>query len=251
MKSLVIGAGQIGQALQEIFLKAHICLMRDTDDFDASDIEILHIAYPYSDEFISDTVAYIEKYQPKLTIIHSSVAVGTTDKIGPHVVHSPERGRYPHLASQMQRFQKFIGGGSREDRELAKAYFDALDWPTVLVDEARWTELCKILSNVHLGLEIAWRQEVDRMAMALIGMPASSVYAAWEGSYNKGHQDLGHRQLIRPMVRPAPIGGHCILPCTEILAEQFDSKLFDFIKESNAKRQVEEISADDGAISHR
>lgn len=249
MKSLVIGSGQIGKALQEIFLKAHACLIRDVDDFDACDIEILHIAYPYSNDFVSDTRAYIQTYKPKLTIIHSTVAVGTTEKCGPHVVHSPERGRFPHLAKQMQQFPKFIGGGSLQDRLLAKRFFSMLDWKTILVDDARQTELCKILSNVHLGLEIAWRQEVDRISKELIGSVAGDAYREWETSYNKGHMDLGHRQLIRPTVRPTPIGGHCILPCTEILASQFESSLFDFIKESNAKRQTEEPT--DCAVSNR
>lgn len=251
MKSLIIGAGQIGKALQDVFLKAHICLIRDVDDFDCSDIEVLHITYPYSCEFVEDTKDYIELYKPKLTIIHSSVAVGTTDLCGKHVVHSPERGRFPDLAKHMQVFKKFISGGSASDREMAKKYFDALQWETILVDDAKWTELVKLLSNVHLGLEIAWRQEVDRIAESLIGAPASAVYNLWETSYNLGHSDLGHRQLIRPIVRPAPIGGHCILPCTDILAEQYDSQFFTLIKESNAKRETEENSVSDCAVSQR
>jgi UDP-N-acetyl-D-mannosaminuronate dehydrogenase len=251
MKSLVIGAGQIGKALQEIFLKAHICFLRDVDDLHCEDVEVLHIAYPYSVDFVDITRAYINQYKPKLTIIHSSVAVGATDKCGAHVVHSPERGRYPHLAAQMQKFQKFIGGGDAVDRLRAKSYFDALGWETVLVDDSRQTELCKLLSNIHLGLEIAWRQEVDRISESLLGMPAGAVYSAWEKSYNDGHTVLGHRQLLRPIVRPAPIGGHCILPCTDILSKQFDSDLFRFIKGSNAKRKTEEESTADCAVSHR
>lgn len=252
MKSLIVGAGQIGKALKDVFLKAHVCQIRDVDDFEAFDIEVLHIAYPYSESFVKDTVTYINQYKPKLTIIHSSVAVGTTDLCGAHVVHSPERGRYPHLAKQMQVFPKFIAGGSLEDRQLAKKYFEALEWETICVDDARVTELIKLLSNVHLGLEIAWRQEVDRIFQSLIGQPATTTYTSWESTYNKGHTDLGHRQLIRPIVRPAPIGGHCILPCTDILGGQFESKLFEFIKESNAKRKIEEASdRADSAVSRR
>lgn len=248
MKSLIIGAGQIGQALQEIFLKAHISFIRDVDDLHCEDVEILHIAFPYSEGFVDVTKAYIAEYRPKLTIIHSSVKVGTTEKCGAHVVHSPERGRYPHLSRQMQVFQKFVGGGDTADRLLAKKFFDALEWETVLVDDARWTELVKLLSNIHLGLEIAWRQEVDRISNVLIGMPASAVYTAWETSYNRGHAELGHRHLMRPIVNPGPIGGHCILPCTEILSTQFDSLLFRFIEGSNAKRKAEEAS--DCSVSH-
>lgn len=255
MKSIVIGAGQIGKALHEIFSAKHECYLRDVlmAANDPGTVEVLHIAYPFGENFVEITKDYISYYSPKLTIIHSSVEVGTTEKCGPHVVHSPERGRYPQLAGEMKVFQKFIGGGDAHDRVKARDYFKALDWETVLVDESRWTELVKLLSNIHLGLEIAWRQEVDRISKTLLSMPATAVYKAWEQSYNQGHERLGQKQLIRPIVRPDPIGGHCILPCTEILSKQFDSELFRFIRGSNATRKTEEESSrnSDCAISHR
>lgn len=246
MKSLVIGAGQIGKALHQIFSKAHECSIRDKDDLIYSDVSVLHIAYPYSDEFVNSTKGYIHQYNPELTVIHSTVAVGTTDELGEHVVHSPERGRFPNLADQMFVFPKFIGGGNIYDQALAKEYFDELGWQTVLVPNSKWTELSKLLSNVHLALEIAWRQEVDRIAVELTGEPANAIYSSWEHSYVKALAKLEEIQLIRPIMRPNPIGGHCILPCTDILSDQYSSPFFDLIRESNAKRQTEEDSADDG-----
>lgn len=245
MKSLVIGQGQIGMALHQIFSGAHECRIRDVlvEANDPMGVEVLHIAYPYSENFVEHTLAYIEWYKPRLTIIHSSVAVGTTDLCGPHVVHAPERGRYPNLAQEMAAFTKFVGGRQNDDRELARDYFAKCKWPVVLVDDPSWTELVKLLSNAHLGLEIAWRQEVRRIAKSF-GLHGHAVYNAWEDSYNRGHMALGHKQLVRPTVRPDPIGGHCILPCIDILSEQFSSEAFEFIRRSNAKREAEERSGD-------
>lgn len=237
MKSLVIGAGQIGQALYEIFSLRHTCLIRDVEAFVCPDVDVLHVAYPYSENFLDATQAYIQEYRPKLTIVHSSVPIGTTRKLGDGVVHSPERGRYPNLAFEMMQFPKFIGGVSVEDVKAAAKFFYDCEWPTVLIDNPDKTEALKLISNAHLGLEIAWRQEVDRI---LEGQTAE--YDVWEDTYNKGHQWLGHRQLIRPRLGPMPIGGHCVLPCLEMLADRFKSLAFEFVRRSNAERIHEEES---------
>lgn len=244
MRSLVIGAGQIGTALQQIFSKTHPCELRDVQpiDFDGT-FDYLHIAFPYDESFSDWVTGYVKKYNPKLTLIHSSVAIGTTEKLGRGFVHTPERGRHPNLQFEMRAFTKFVGGDRLEDVAAGQKFFDACDWANVPVHSSRLTELCKLLSNVHLGLEIAWRQEVDRILASLVGGDPEVNrfgYEEWERSYNKGHEYLGQNNLVRPQVRPAPIGGHCILPCTQILAEQFESKAFEFIGRSNEKRQAEE-----------
>jgi UDP-N-acetyl-D-mannosaminuronate dehydrogenase len=104
------------------------------------------------------------------------------------------------------------------------------------------TEACKLLSNIHMGVEIAWRQEAQRI---LDGFGIDSkVYEEWEDTYNMGYRITGDEQLTRPRLRPDPIGGHCILQCTEILSAQYPSHIFDFIKESNekAKRHLTETA---------
>jgi hypothetical protein len=250
MKSLIIVKGQIGQALFEIFSKVHECYIRDVliEQNDPGEVEVLHIAYPYSENFIDNTKEYVAYYRPQLTIIHSSVAVGTTRKIGGHIVHSPERGRFPNLAKEMLIYKKFVGGFDIDDVDMACAYFQACKWETQAIDSPNTTELLKLISNIHMGLEIAWRQEVARMGCN------TEVYSLWEESYRAGYLKMGQHNLIRPIMKPGPIGGHCILPCTEILGGQFESKLFDFIKESNEKRKQEEsfLNCDaDSAVSHR
>lgn len=248
MKSLIIGRGQIGSALYEIFAKDHECFIRDVEAVDCPEIEVLHIAYPYTDVFVRETRRYIDQYKPKLTIIHSTVAVGTTDKCGDHVVHSPERGRWPNLAFEMKKFPKFIGGFNGPDIALAESYFELCQWPTISVFNPTWTELVKLLSNIHLGLEIAWRQEVERIFTDFRASETSDfgVYDQWEETYNQGLRFLGQHHLVRPRVNPGPIGGHCILPCIDILDSQYPSDVFDFIRTSNA--QVKKQT--DGALTH-
>ena len=242
MKSLIIGKGQIGNALHYIFSGHHECYIRDVNPErnDPAKVEVLHIAFPYSENFVDNVSQYIQYYRPLLTIIHSSVAIGTTDKIGQGCIHSPERGRHPNLAYEMKQFPKFIASGDANALAFAKGYFDKCGWKTVQVNDPDITEALKLISNVHLGLEIAWRQEVSRM----IPSDYSDIYDQWEDSYNLGHEYMGHRHLIRPRMKEDPIGGHCILPCLDILKERFSSKAFQFIEESNAKakRKTQEES---------
>lgn len=234
MKSLIIGAGQVGSSLHKIISRAHECQIRDIHPLEVNNLEILHICYPDSDAFVKITRGYIEEYKPRLTIINSSVGVGKTDQCGPHVVNSPVRGRHPNLETEMLAYPKFIGTDNAADGLLAARHFEDCGWETVICD-AKTTEFLKLISNVHMGLEIAWRQEVERMMDAF--RVDKAAYLAWEKSYNAGYKWSGHDHLIRPLMNPDPIGGHCILPCTEILLKQFQSQALRFILESNESRK--------------
>src|SRR5438132_10337165 len=63
----------------------------------------LHIAYPYSDSFISTTVEYVKQFEPNTLAIHATVPIGTTRKIekdldyAADVVFTPIRRRHPRL----------------------------------------------------------------------------------------------------------------------------------------------------------
>lgn len=235
MKTLIIGAGQIGQALKEIFEKKYETHIRDIEPLDLEGVEILHVAYPYSEHFIAITKAYIAQYKPRLTVIHSTVAVGVTEECGTHVLHSPERGRFPHLAKEMLAYKKFIAGYDIDDLDMAVQYFQKAGFRTQICDDPKITEKLKLISNAHMGLEIAWRQELERWGID------KEFYEWWEESYFQGYLYLNQSNLIRPRMRPDPIGGHCILQSIEILKEQFPSLLLDFVETSNelAKRKKE------------
>lgn len=237
MKSLIIGNGQIGSALFEIFSKVHETHVRDFEAVDLDGVEILHIAYPYSKAFVETTKDYIDQYKPGLTMIHSTVKIGTTEQCGPHVVHTPERGRFPHLAKEMKVYRKFIGGFDVDDLDLAEQYFKMCKWETQLIDDPEITETLKLVSNAHMGLEIAWRQELERW-----GIDRESLQL-WESSYFQGYMYLGQHHLVRPQMRPDPIGGHCILPSIDILLQTFDSPCLEFVRESDGKtkRQSKQI----------
>lgn len=237
MKSLIIGAGEVGTSLFKVISPCHETRIKDLAPMEVDGVEVLHICYPDSDRFVEITKNYILKYKPKLTIVNSSVKVGTTLELGKEVVYSPIRGRHPNLESEIKIYAKLVAGFDVQQIELAREYFELCGLNVIASDDPSGLELCKLLSNIHMGLEIAWRQEVSRILKNFnVGEP---VYQHWEETYQQGYLDLNQPHLIRPIMRPDPIGGHCILPCTEILKGQFSSKAFDFILESNEKRKGE------------
>jgi hypothetical protein len=246
MKSLVIGAGEVGKALKEIFSPYHEILIRDIEPIDIGlgNIEVLHICYPESDKFIEFTQKYIQEYQPELTIIHSSISIGTSNNFDDSVVYSPIRGRHNRvnpfgnkeagLVFDIPKYTKFIFGEITH-RRMAKLYFEQcnIECFDYQCEDRSAGELLKLISNIHMGVEIAWRQEVGRI-LKNYGVQ-EFLYDNWESTYNDGYKKCGDENLIRPIMKPSPIGGHCIIPCTEILSKQFPSKIFDFILESNEK----------------
>lgn len=245
-RNLIIGAGQIGTALKTVFEQEHPTYLRDLENVPMQGIEILHIAFPYSPEFITQVLGYVEQYAPKLTIIHSTVPTGTTEKCGPHVVHSPVRGRHPNLVYEMPLYPKFIGGVDLFDVDRAAQFFEACQWRVVTCTSPRVTEMLKLISNVHMGLEIAWRQETQRFFEELAEKESwEEFYTLWEDSYYEGYKRLGQHQLYRPRMAAQSIGGHCILQCVEMLRGEFDSTALDFITESNYRTKQEEALMQD------
>jgi len=249
MKTLIIGAGEVGQSLKLILEKYYETHIRDIEPLELENVEVLHICYPEHEGFVDNTKKYIAQYKPNLTIINSSVSIGTSDKFDGNVIYSPIRGRHNRISPitgekimglefDIPIYTKFLFG-SYIGRGMARDYFKkcGIECYDYQCDKRSDGEVLKLLSNVHMGLEIAWRQEVQRI-LNHYGV-SEYTYYYWESSYNEGYKKCGDDQLIRPIMKPAPIGGHCILPCTKILSKQFPSKAFDFILESNEKAKQE------------
>lgn len=231
MKTLIIGAGQVGTALYENLKGHYEVFIRDIEGVHLEGIEVLHICYPEHPTFVDTTLRYVAQYKPKLTIINSSVSVGTTEKLGSHFVYSPVRGRHPNLAKEMRVFAKIVASKDENMAKLAQRYFAGAGFFALTSDDPTGIELMKLLSNIHMGLEIAWRQEVSRILKRFNAHEED--YEVWEETYRNGLLKIGDYNLIRSQMKPGPIGGHCVRQCTEILNDQIDSPALKFILESD------------------
>lgn len=216
---IVIGAGEVGQAIVEVLAEVYEVHLRDiVDEADAPPrAQVLHICYPWSGAFVASVQAYREHYDPELVIVHSTVPVGTCDELG--VVHSPVRGRHPHLTESVRTFTKFVGGAQSTK---AAAYFERAGVPTWTTDLAATTEAGKLWELTQFGLAVVVEQQIHQYCVDL-GLDFDVVYTQFARSYNEGYRMLGEPQFVRPVIAhmPGPIGGHCVVPGAALLEHAF------------------------------
>ena len=168
---IVVGMGEVGQPLFRILERKFDCVPVDIKPVEVKErCDVLHVCYPFQmADFGGVTARYIEKYDPRLTMIHSTVAPGTTRKIHEAVpdralIYSPVRGKHARMEADMLRYKKFVAGFERKavdaaERHLRDAGFQTDTFPTTDV-----AELSKLLETTYFGVLIGWAQEVERLA---------------------------------------------------------------------------------------
>jgi hypothetical protein len=224
----ILGYGEIGKAIAKFYRNPKI---KDLDRNDGlQGVEILHICIPWSDKFVDIAEKQIKESKPILTIIHSTVAPGTTKKIGGMAVHSPVRGVHPKLYEGIKTFVKYIGADSKEAGELAQKHFKSLGVKTKLFCPSETTELGKILDTTYYGVCIAWHKEMKKICDRF-NVDFEKAVTDFNISYNDGYKKLGKANVVRPVmfVDEKPIGGHCVVPNAEILKKHFKSEALDLI----------------------
>jgi UDP-N-acetyl-D-mannosaminuronate dehydrogenase len=247
---LVIGLGEVGLPLFELLRQSGKFNIHGYDidkkkmkkigqDTLPSAVDIMHICYPcYNQEkFVKTTTEYINKFNPKLTIIHSTVTPGTTEKVfrlsNRHVAHSPIRGVHKSVESMkkdLQFWTKYIGGASKESTELASKHLKSAGFKTKVLRSCLETELAKLFETTSRAMLIAWYQEMHRISKAL-GADFDEVVDFLE--------DTHRVRLDRPVLFPGVIGGHCVIPNAKLLLKAYNSQFVKLILKSNEKRKKE------------
>jgi len=248
---LVVGLGEVGRALFE--------LLRESGKFDVYGFDIdegkmrsvvgdaklpkvfdvMHICYPCGDQenFVKVTVNYMRRFKPRLTIIDSTVAPGTTQKIFEEtrslVVHSPVRGMHKSLETMKRDilfWSKYVGGATPEAAELAKRHFEELGLRVKVLRSPVETELAKLFETIYRAWMIACFQEMHRISRHF-GADFDEVVDMIE--------DIHRVHFNKPLHYPGVIGGHCLIPNTELLLKVYDSEFLRLVLKSNEKRKME------------
>lgn len=228
-KHLIIGAGETGTALKKILSPHYEVAIRDIQNTASGRLAVLHICYPPIKNFVSATKRYIEEYSPDLVVIHATVPVGTTRKVGEIAVHSPIRGVHPNLDKGIKTFVKYFGG---EKAKEAARIFSRAGVKTKVLKNPETTELLKILDTTYYAWNVVFAKETKRICDTL-NLDFSEVYTIPNEDYNESYKKLGKPNVIRPVLKPIPgkIGGHCLIPNCELL----DDWLTRIIKDRNGK----------------
>jgi UDP-N-acetyl-D-mannosaminuronate dehydrogenase len=227
-KVAVVGLGEVGKPLFELMSEYHDTIGVDVDPGERLEpVQFLHICYPFEiGDFVGETARYIDIFKPALTIINSTVGIGTTRLIsecaGAAVVNSPIRGKHARMLEELRVYTKYIGAMDKESGELGAKHFQSVGLKTRVLSSPEATELAKLTETTYFGLLIAWAQEVERYC-ELSGEVYDDVVSFYE-----------EIKYLPPVTfRPGIIGGHCVMPNIEILLKYAPSEFLEVIQRSN------------------
>jgi UDP-N-acetyl-D-mannosaminuronate dehydrogenase len=195
----------------------------------------MHICYPFEIyDFVGETVQYIARYKPTLTIINSTVGVGTTRRIAADadadVVHSPVRGKHARMRDEMVSYTKFIGALNSVAAHNAARHFESSGFKTKILSSPETTELGKLAETTYFGMMIAWAQEVERYCDRTAT------------NYDEVISLFGEVKFFPPIKYfPGIIGGHCVMRNIKILSRVDRSALLRAIEASNEKKTEREV----------
>jgi UDP-N-acetyl-D-mannosaminuronate dehydrogenase len=220
--------GEVGKPLYDVISNHHDTVGVDiTPPEQVDQAEILHVCYPFQiTDFIGETARYIDLFQPALTIINSTVAVGTTraiaERTGAAIVNSPVRGKHALMVQELTRYTKFVGALDAATGAQAARHFESVGLKTRVLSSPEATELAKLTETTYFGLMIAWAQEVER-------------YCDQSGQSYEEVVSFYDEIKFFPQVKyfPGIIGGHCVMPNIKILSKYSPSMILDAIRASN------------------
>jgi hypothetical protein len=203
---LVVGGGEVGKAIADVL----DCDIIDIDPARSrgelgEGYEFLHICVPYSENFENIVVVYKAKINPRYIIIHSTVPVGLSRKLG--AIHSPVRGKHPNLTESVKTFTKYFGG--RGAPEVAKEFKGLI---TVCYEKPETTEALKLCDLLQYAASIIVAKEIAAFCDKM-DLDYEQVYTFANHTYNQGYEQMGLSQFIRPVLEnmPGKIGGHCVI----------------------------------------
>jgi UDP-N-acetyl-D-mannosaminuronate dehydrogenase len=131
---------------------------------------------------------------------------------------------------EMKRWTKYVGGANAEAAEVACKHFEQMGLKVKTLKSCAETELAKLFETTYRAWMIACFQEMHRI---------SRTFEAEFDDAVDFLEDTHRVRLDRPVMFPDVIGGHCLVPNTEILLNVYESELLRLILESNEKRKKE------------
>ena len=236
---MVVGAGEVGSAIIKIEQEAgNTVYISDINSAPSTkiDYDVMNICIPYSDKFEDIITDYINTYNPTLTIIHSTVKVGTTHNIQKrikdcYIVHSYVRGVHPHLYEGIKTFTKYVGS-DYDSAKIALKHYLELGLHGHYLGTSKESELAKLMSTMYYGWNILFAKETKRMCNKF-GLDYTNVYTIPNLSYNSGYTELRKENVVRPVLTPPSkkILGHCVSQNVELLPETLFTDIFKELNE--------------------
>lgn len=249
---LILGLGEIGRPIFEIMKasgrfkvygldidRAKMMELGQSVENIPQKLDVMHVCIPCSsrNEFVKTVIAYAKEYKPKLLIIDSTIPPSTTSKIQEAfeclLVHAPVYGTHKNLQYmiwEMKRWTKIVGGVNPESAEAASRHLKKAGIKTSILSSPLETELTKLLETIYTAWMIVFFQEAHRISRHF-----NACFEDIMSSIGEIHKV----RLDRPVWFPGVIGGHCLIPNTELLLTVHNSESLRLILNSNEKRKKE------------
>jgi len=230
---LIVGMGEIGNSVARLYDDSYKIYYANRSNVNNSYqninkikneivIDVMHICIKYSDEFIDIVTDYIKKYDPKLTLIDSTVMIGVTRKIFDStqvdIVHTPVMGIHPNLTTGILTFKKIIGPISEKAGKSAAEHLKDINVNTIIYECPEESEAAKLLSTTYYGLNISFMQEIHKLCNEY-NLNFDNVYTNTNNLYNDGYTKLDMLHVRRPVLKymGEGIGGHCVYQNADML----------------------------------
>lgn len=236
-RSLIIGMGEIGTALYKALSREKVVFCRDIEHLDLDNVGVMHVTIPYSEKFVDIVRDYVEYYNPLLTIIYSTVPIGTCESIGDHIVHSPIEGRHPLLEDSILIGPRWLGCKDQDALNEAMNFWGPIAKIIRTMRSSRYTEFLKIRSTAKYGINIVWTDYEKKVADKL-GVSFKALQA-FDTDYNELYDKLGFYEFKRYILDPpnGEIRGHCVVPNAELLDKQYPHPMLKMIKKMKPKKR--------------
>lgn len=217
MADLIIGMGEIGKAIHGIFPDAHTADIMPMSTIGKA--RVLHICFPYSEDFIEEVKRYQTMYSPDYTIIYSTVKIGATKQL--NAVHSPVEGRHPDLEMSIRQMVRWIGGS---DGQFFANLFAEVGIKSRLVSDSNFTEFLKLRSTAKYGINLMWA-DYEKLVADELDMDFD-LLKEFDTEYNRLYRELGENWAQRYILDPpeGKIGGHCVVPNAKLLNAQYPNE---------------------------
>ena len=217
MNDVVIGYGEIGKAVKEVFCPDARTVDKNFHTARIGRVNVMHICFPYDKDFVHNVQAYMIHYEPKHVVVWSTVQIGTCKKIGREVIHSPVEGRHPNLANSIRKMTRWIGYNDQVEANFFKKYIGDIQYR--LTRNTNHTEALKLLSTTEYGVNIVFA-EYKAMVANSIKMPFE-LTKEWNADYNELYDDDPRFQKYLLDPPEGKIGGHCVRENSILLNEKY------------------------------
>ena len=231
MRVLVVGAGAVGKALFSVIKEHHKAKLIDKVSLVGGSFDVMHICFPYGLDFIEEVTKYIVRFNPGLTIIESTVPVGTTREIWlslnqlHDIVHSPVRGSHDELVEGIRFYDKCIGAFDTDTLIRAYRYYEDMGLYPRMFCGPEETEFSKLANLSYFAVQIAFFQEIERKAKKL-GVELFDVHHFFKSAGRD-----------RPVRTGGVIGGSCVMQGMKKLFGQ--DQIYNWVNCSNEARKQE------------